>query len=444
MFRLKKAGLPPDPTFPTDLNDLDFTITSDGLVRHLSDPKKEYSFRVSDSDRYNERRKEAINDCVREYVIDQLCHYGVCPLRLPHGLLPLRRELLALRDDGSYYWPPEPHVSILATDHAHMHRCTKVVVIINDSVQDLGIWAWRVATGHDGLYKGSAMGVVKELLPEGDRTGSSPFVANDEADPGIIIMNPGQLCYSPSLDTSMSITRWKTRTMDSESGLPLTIDETWNKVEGHRLPEDHIKTVWKDVVEEYVNKDAQLFVVGIGRGGDHFVEMLREQFRREPLLSSACSENAGPRKTTYITALALMYPTVQYSPHDPAPLRTLLHERTRSWVLSSESKNSLVEAPIAPIVPSQRDYIDGIDKYIDQLSISQSVEADGESVLCPTYSSGQEAFVEMIFPAVYKEVLQWFEAVEQIQTLDGEDGPEFVDYAGVKLQKSLVEQAGLL
>lgn len=62
MFRRLPHTLPPDPTFPADLEKLGFFVNSDDKIRQIKNPSQKYQYNINVNDRVNQAYKHA-NNC---------------------------------------------------------------------------------------------------------------------------------------------------------------------------------------------------------------------------------------------------------------------------------------------------------------------------------------------------------------------------------------------
>ncbi|KAJ9641346.1 hypothetical protein H2199_005316 [Coniosporium tulheliwenetii] len=214
MFRRQPGSLPKDPVFRDALNVTGHFIAEDGTIRQINKPTAFFVFRATDNERFNEVRKEAVNGAIRKELKKRMIKEGMQVWYLPQ--LQVRK-------------PKEAHVPIFATPPEVLRRCKRVIVIVNEDSQDLGVFAWRDIGGEPGLDGGSVLAIVKELSrrftnpvngswPVGQESSSDSDDAamakeptgSDEATqvvkdlkkiqypdaPGLIVLNPGQLRYS--------------------------------------------------------------------------------------------------------------------------------------------------------------------------------------------------------------------------------------------------------
>lgn len=183
--------------------------------------------------------------------------------------------------------PDGPHIAILVSQPEKLKMRKRVVVLINDSTQDLGILSYQKLQGDRGLNGGSVVSFMKEIItsrlhqPSRRRIGFldklDEFKDNINA-PGLIVMNTGQMLYSHKFNETKTMRSWSAMPRKSIVHDMIRIHEEYNRVENHRNPQEHIKTVFDDVLlnADRVSPDAEIYVVGIEDGGDNMLRLLNE------------------------------------------------------------------------------------------------------------------------------------------------------------------------
>ncbi|KAI7337574.1 hypothetical protein KC315_g2224 [Hortaea werneckii] len=348
MFRRTEHNLPQDPDFPADLHALGFKINEHGQFVKIDAPSTFFDFYHTDNERANEVRKERLHECVRQSVLSSLASQDV-------------KQLYVFGGSCSEAKPEGQHTSILTTQLEKLKTKQDVVVIINEHMQDLGIWAYRLLMREAGIDGGSAVGLMKKLQVWGANTFTENSLAGvsylgsaveklkldgasnelDEAmmdrdTPGVIILNPGQLIYSPQLNKAMSQAEWLGRPKPTALSDHYRIDDGHNRVPCHKTPEQHVATVFEHVIPAITREDVRLYVVGLSDGGEALLKFLDRKFHADP------QDDIGK----VIEAIALIEPT-----HDPKQLESvalatfLAGRRCRSYVMSGEPKSSLVAVP---------------------------------------------------------------------------------------------------
>lgn len=250
-------------------------------------PEKAYVFRCTNNERVNEVRREAmqgktsnscriktdsITACQREESEKRLAALGVTRLYFP-----------AL----STTKPVGPHIPILASPPEILKKRKRVIVLINDSLQDLGILAYRQLHGELGVNGGSIVNFVKEVIKHSDIDATSKFedifedgrgVEDDNDIPAIVAMNTGQLLYSYKHNQAMTLRSWSAMPRKSIVHDMIRIHEEENHVEGHRSPKDHIKSVFDNILcnSDRVASGAEVYVIAIENGTENLLNLLAD------------------------------------------------------------------------------------------------------------------------------------------------------------------------
>ena len=130
------------------------------------------------------------------------------------------------------------------------------MVIVGSTSEDLGIWSWRLTLAVDsGLEIGSCLGLASEIKQRAR--------GNEDDEPGIVILNPGQMWYSWNQNKAVTITSWLLARRRSLVHPAAVIDRRWNTVEGNRDCNEHVSFAFRDFLanDEWVAKDAELYIV---------------------------------------------------------------------------------------------------------------------------------------------------------------------------------------
>lgn len=316
---------------------LGYFVNADDEIRSLADPSKTFQYRINKNERYNEKNKEAMNTCIREIVLERLHGLGLETLRLPIGT-PADR----------------PHVPILVS--RNLSEKKRVVLVLGEAAQDLGVWAYRVVGGEgkDAISRGSAIEFVKRLRDYG----SSPDA--DDA-PGVIIANLGQLLWWRGGRRSVTFATWGCLPRKTAVHGPMRIDDVENRAPQNASLPEHVRYVFEEVVRKMTAEDAQIFVIGLTDGADEALTYLNDNW-------SAWSSRIG--------ALALANPLHLPSEITNRTFAAFLRARARSYLTSDQ--------------PQMLDQADTI---------------------CPCFSSGEQVYLECIMPAANKLMLDFFRDV---------------------------------
>ena len=187
--------------------------------------------------------------------------------------------------------PNGPHIPILAPPLDVLKTRKRIVVIINDALQDLGILAYRQLQRELGINGGSVINFAKEMIKrsaladnvENPEVTQNIFddgagVKDDNEIPGLIAMNTGQLLYSHKYNRTMTMRSWYALPRKSIAHNHIRIHDQENYVEGHRNPTEHIKSVFDLLLcnTDYVAPDAEVYIVAIEGGAGKVLEVFRD------------------------------------------------------------------------------------------------------------------------------------------------------------------------
>lgn len=252
MFRRLEDSLTADSVYPEDLKELGYLITPEHKIRQIKDPKQKFKFRVTNNERHNEMRGEAMNNILREEVMNRMKDLGYVLVNVP----PFTIEK-----------PEFPHLPILSTHPDELKAKKRVIIIVGDEQEDLGIWSWRDMLGssddseQEGIEFGSCINFARELKKR---------AADDEqADgPGLIILNPGQLAFSWKKQKAMTLKSWNHLPRESLSHPSVYLHTDWNLIEGHTTSTEHVQSTFHALLSEpkRLHNDVELYFIGIGSG----------------------------------------------------------------------------------------------------------------------------------------------------------------------------------
>ncbi|OAL57092.1 hypothetical protein IQ07DRAFT_652273 [Pyrenochaeta sp. DS3sAY3a] len=430
MFRCVEGALPPDPIFKANLKDLGFFVNNGGCIRMIEAPEQRYKYYCTNSERVNEVFAEAfqtnINSaCQREEAEKRLSALGLSRIYLP--------SFSTTKPDG-------PHVPILAPAPSILKTRKRVIVLINNDTQDLGILSYGQLQGDLGVNGGSVVNFVKEII-----TNSVPDkyknifadgegVKDDEDVPALIVMNPGQLLYSHKLNRAMSMKSWTAMPRKSMLHDMVRIHETQNHIKAHHNSKEHISSVFNDVLcnTDRVAANAEVYVIAIENGADNMLAALTDNFKKI---------------STRLAGMALVHSLMDDSQIKDPDLRTFLHQRTRQWnycdrtvnpyhcidlpnQFNVEMDNNATKDAMAAehiswsetiksteVVPELAKAISDtiadrrLPKSEDSSTDVQSLSSPG--TICPTFAGGDCFLGESVFtqPLVRRAILSFFEEI---------------------------------
>lgn len=155
----------------------------------------------------------------------------------------------------------EPHIPIfISPDFGSKER---VVLVVNDTTQALGMLSTRVANGHGGLNKGSMVSLarnIRDKLPEA----------------GIVIANVGALHWWP--EGKRAITGLASEAVPRSSLVCYgkRVVDSVNRVPGHENDMQHLKRVF-ELIEVKGKKGVKVAVYGIEKGAELVEKMFDDE-----------------------------------------------------------------------------------------------------------------------------------------------------------------------
>ena len=184
----------------------------------------------------------------------------------------------------------------------------RVIVVLGEGVQDLGIWAYRTV-GQKSINEGSAVDFVKAV--QGQSTTSSSSLSEDATTetPGIIIANLGQLVWYRGGRRAMTLRTWQALPRRSAVHMPMRLDMVKNRVPGNEDSERHIEHIFTKVLPQLLGKDTIVNVIGIGDGAIDTVRFLEANCTLSKVgLCFSVLIAAGSALSTRISAIAVGAP----------------------------------------------------------------------------------------------------------------------------------------
>ncbi|KAL1886116.1 hypothetical protein Plec18167_000045 [Paecilomyces lecythidis] len=376
MFVFRREDLPTDPVFPADLKKLGYFINDNDQIRKISEPEKEFVFKINRNDRWNMLNREAMNACIRSIVLSRLRDLGLSTLRLPLSA-----------------GPDDRHVPIMAS--SNLKTASHVIVVFGEPVQDLGIWAYRTI-GSEGIDAGSAVAFAKSVLGY-----NNPEDKEDrKVDTALILANAGQLVWYNAGGRAITQTSWLA--LPKESAVdPLPRMTHRNKIPRNGNWEEHVQCVFEDVLKSrghLLSENAKIDIIGLAEGGLAAVTYLADNWSDwSSHISAICLANPLHYNGIHI------FPESSSSATENS-FENFVSSRCRAYVLSNRS--------LGDPVPGAVDHG------------------------CNCYASGEELNVECIMPKAWKSMLEWLEKAHDDPTFgevqlvlkdDLEDDTEAVD-----------------
>ncbi|CAZ80589.1 unnamed protein product [Tuber melanosporum] len=308
MFRRKKTGRNPvEIEFPHDLKELGLFINEKDQLRQIEKPNEGFDYFAHgrhhgymyaangghgvSRERLNERRREAVDACLRSIVITRLEGLGLTKLLLPLGAS-----------------AEEPHVPIMVSQN--LQTCDKVLVFSPDSNSGaLGIWCMR-SIEEGALNDGSMIDAVKRALESGY---------------GVVIMNAGQLLWDYTTKSPMGFGTWRA-TKDKKT----PINAFKNTAPSNRDPEEHVSYVFKHILDKVVPSHAEIDIMACGMAAYYIVMFLNNNW-----------DNWKCR----VFALVMAESTHCLSNITNIELQQFLMQRARNYIVHSKPRESVILDP---------------------------------------------------------------------------------------------------
>jgi hypothetical protein len=162
--------------------------------------------------------------------------------------------------------PKEQCLPIYVTKPEELKHKDRVVVLIPDGTQELEMLNFQVMMNEEDLESASLLGFANGLQKEGLEA------------PGLVVLNTSQLLYSHKLGRAVSLHNWNSQKRKSMIHPPQVILDQYNKIPGHFTVEEHISSVFEQVLknESFVKKTARLDVIAIRQGGAEVLAYLNQ------------------------------------------------------------------------------------------------------------------------------------------------------------------------
>jgi hypothetical protein len=178
--------------------------------------------------------------------------------------------------------PREPHVPIYATPPDILKTKRRILIVVNNSDSDLGVWSYRIMHGEGGIASGTCISLVEEIKRRAD--------GNPDLEPAILILNPGELIYSHRENAAMTHTAWLCQPRPSAVHPANTIHHEHNLVPGNKTSAEHLAFVFDRILgnPDFVPKNAELYLVGLIDGARYILEHLNQHCNDNDELLSLC------------------------------------------------------------------------------------------------------------------------------------------------------------
>jgi hypothetical protein len=144
----------------------------------------------------------------------------------------------------------------------NLSAATRVVLLVGEPCQSLGVLAHRVIGGRGGITRGSVLGLIQGL-----KTQQSS--ATDPAPPGVVLANTGKLWWWPEGRRGLTPIERHQVPMSSAVHYGWRHDPKVNEVPGNRSLTEHVRGVFETVVMgNMLRKEAKVDVIAVGDAAD--------------------------------------------------------------------------------------------------------------------------------------------------------------------------------
>ncbi|KAK3355264.1 Arb2 domain-containing protein [Neurospora tetraspora] len=352
MFRRRWSGLPAEPKFTPDLKELGYFINEEDEVRYWQDPDFYFKYFSTKNVRYNDCQRFAFNEVVKQIIDSRLEAEGLKKALLPLGV--------ASED--------ERHVKIRLSED--LSTKSRVVIIFGQSGQDFGILAHRVASGLGGLNKGSMMNMVKALKQQKSS-------ATDDAAPGIILANPGNLWWWPEGKKGLSEFARHQIPGSSLVHWGWHHDPERNTIPENANPTEHVKYIFEKVVPQFVSEKAKIDVIALGDMADEVEQYLD-------------NDDVWAKIGHRLNALVVLGGFYDMREANCQGFKKFVDQRGRAYIMNQDPLDTLIAGP------------DGGSRAVTGYV----------GYGCPTYSVGPDAFImELVLIEAGSAVLKWLQEV---------------------------------
>ncbi|CAK1358900.1 unnamed protein product [Cercospora beticola] len=335
MFRCIAA--PKEPEYSTDLAAFGYHKNEKG--EFVDNTTGEYfDFFHTDNDRVNDLRRGAYQECLRKEIAAEL--------KEKHGIT----ELFVTGADGTEISSSRPsgqNVSLLTTKVSELAQKRDIIIVIGESSQDCGVWAWRTVQREGGIDGGSVTGLASKMAARVVQPTEDGMARLDQCEqtrtdeqklqaPGIIILNPGQLIYSHGLGRNLTVASWQSRPRPTATSEPYKVEPKHNSIPGHETPHRHVQTAFQSILPQIIAEDARLHIIAIGDGTTATLDTIDQIM----LASDHISIGGG-----ILGTVALIDAKHEHEKIASLPLKTHLASVGKGWVQSEEAKSTVVQMP---------------------------------------------------------------------------------------------------
>jgi hypothetical protein len=160
--------------------------------------------------------------------------------------------------------PANNHVPIYLSPNIRTKK--RVILLFPDRQNDPLIMSYRTI-GDESINQGSVLNFVRAVL-------SGPTAISDDGAPGIMIANPSQLYWYNGGQKAVTWTEWLGLPRPSAVHEAYRVDPVYNTVPKNKDSEAHVAYMFDHVIDQVVDKNAQIDIIGLDWTGKQVIEHL--------------------------------------------------------------------------------------------------------------------------------------------------------------------------
>ncbi|KAI4248406.1 MAG: hypothetical protein L6R40_000965 [Gallowayella cf. fulva] len=315
-----------------------YAINEKDQIRSIKNPDQEFNFFISKNERMNVVQREAFNTCIRSNIQSRVLASSMKLTNLPLGT-PIIKH----------------HVPIYTS--TNISTCSRLIVYIGESWQDLGVFAWRTI-GQETIAAGSVLDFIHTIQSQ------------SSDNPGILIANTGQLLWYRGGQRAVTQTTWMALPRQWAVSPPMEIDEERNRVVGNQDAKEHVAHIFDEVIPKMCKTDVAIDIIGMGDGGPTIAEYLQENWEKKW---------EGRVRCVAVGSGAIW---LGEKIEGDGKFHRFWADRARAYIQSDE--------PLDTPLTGREDFG------------------------CNCYSAGQNEVLELVVPAAYTGMLKFFQLVHDV------------------------------
>lgn len=133
-------------------------------------------------------------------------------------------------------------------------------------MQDLGVLAYRII-GQESIAAGSALNFFHDVQSH-----------EGNGDTAIVFANMGQLLWHRRTQRAMTMASWNGQPRKNGVSNAVRIDPIKNHVPGNVNVEEHVKSIFEEVIGKAAREDVAINAIGIGDGAEDLVKYLDQNW----------------------------------------------------------------------------------------------------------------------------------------------------------------------